>query len=78
MLAFEGPMTDIAFLDYVRYHSRTERHLFHRDDVERLLKLAEETEVTVSFGGIPGFVALDYSNASPLLDKALARLKKAS
>lgn len=71
-------MTDEAFLDYVRYHSRTERHLFHRDDVERLLKLAEETNVDVSFGGIPGFVALEYSDAAPLVDKALARLKKAS
>jgi hypothetical protein len=70
MMSLERPMTDEAFLGYVLQHSRTERHLFHKQDIKRLLDLAHEKDVKVSFGGIPGFVALEYSEASPLVAKA--------
>lgn len=51
--------SDEDFLGYVYFHCRTPRRLFHRDDVNRLLKLAGYDELS----NLPQFLSVDEEQA---------------
>ena len=67
--------SDEEFLMYVWSHSETERALFSRDHVLRLLKLANvpEDEYPVPRGS---FISVRYDIAKPLVDRARRQLKR--
>jgi len=68
--------SDEEFLGYVSLHSCTELGLFHRDQVLRLLKLANVEGRYF----IPGrtFIGLSSGFAQPLVDRARRQLKRTS
>jgi hypothetical protein len=68
-------MDDEAFLGYVDIHSRTERHLFSKEDVQRLLELACAEGARCESSSVPGFVGLDEWTAVPLVRAARARMR---
>lgn len=61
---------DKTFLDYVEMHSRTERALFHKMHVERLLKLAGVFKYPIT----GTWLAVHNDVAQPLVDIARTRL----
>jgi hypothetical protein len=67
--------TDEEFLIYVELHSETERALFSREHVLRLLKLADVSkgEYNIPMGG---FIAVHYDVAKPLIERARRQLKR--
>lgn len=66
--------SDEEFLSYVYYHSETERHLFSRDHVVRLFKLAG-AEDGVQPEKLSDFVGVGAEMAQPLVAKARERLR---
>ena len=68
-------MNDEDLLGYFEIHSRTERALFHRDHVARLLKLAGENS---TLGHVAEFIAVGYEMSDPLVARARTRLKIAA
>jgi hypothetical protein len=67
--------TDEGFLMYFWLHSETERALFSREHVLRLLKLANvpEGQYDIPMGR---FIAVHYDVAKPLIDRARRQLKR--
>ena len=65
---------DEDFLIYVSLHSRTELGLFHRDQVLRLLKLANVDGKY--FIPTRAFIGLSNGFAQPLVDRARRQLKR--
>ena len=59
-------MNDEQFLGYFSLHSRTERALFHRDDINRLMRLVGNEELTE----LPEWVAVRNEIADPLIERA--------
>lgn len=66
--------SDEDFLSYVYYHSETERHLFSRDHVVRLFRLAG-AEGAVQPAQLSDFVGVNAEMAQPLVAKARERLR---
>jgi hypothetical protein len=66
-------MTDEQFLGYVELHSTTERHLFGKHHVVRLLELAGRKVPA----GIGALVGIDQETAQPLVDAARVRMRRA-
>lgn len=64
--------SDDNFIGYCETHSKTERHLFHRDHANRLLRLAGMPEQP----GLGEYVAIDEWTVKELVDAARERLKK--
>lgn len=66
---------DTNFLSYVGLHSETERALFSREQVLRLLKLANvaKGEYSIPMGN---FLAVHYDVAKPLVERARRQLKR--
>ncbi len=75
-----GEDTDEGFLMYVWLHSETERALFSREHVLRLLKLANVPESQYSlplhFLSVGTFVAVHSDIAQPLVERARRQLKR--
>lgn len=65
-------MNDEDLLGYFEIHARTERALFHRDQVARLLKLAD---APCRDGMMPEWLAVHIEVAEPLVKKARMRLR---
>lgn len=67
--------TDDGFLFYVWLHSRTERALFSRQQVLRLLTLANvpDGQYSIPMGR---FMAVHFEVAKPLLERARRQLKR--
>ena len=68
MLALEA---DEDFLTYMKYHSRTERALFSKDQLERLFRLAGRPCPLLQ----DAWVSAPYYAIQPLLEEAQARIK---
>ena len=66
---------DKNFLGYVDLHSETERALFSREQVLRLLKLANvaKGEYTLPMGS---FISVNADVAKPLIERARRQLKR--
>lgn len=67
--------TDEGFLTYVWLHSDTERALFSREHVLRLLKLANVPEGQYSLP-MGSFISVPYAVAMPLIERARRQLKR--
>lgn len=67
--------TDEGFLMYVWLHSQTERALFSRQHVLRLLTLANVPEGQYSVS-ISSFIGVPFAVANPLLERARRQLKR--
>ena len=63
-------MSDAQFVSYMDMHSRTERALFHKDHINRLLALAGEEPDEVH-----EWQAWHYHDMKPILDKVRSRLE---
>jgi hypothetical protein len=64
--------TDEQFLSYVELHSTTERHLFSKGHVIRLLALAgREVPPLVS-----ALIAVHHDLAQPMVDAARVRMRR--
>jgi hypothetical protein len=59
--------SDRDFLGYVYLHSQTELALFHKDHINRLLKLAGKEELQEP---CPSFMGVHYDVAKPLIEAA--------
>jgi hypothetical protein len=59
-------MNDREFLEYVWTHSRSERALFHQDQIERLFKLARVHPIWSTYD----WTAMHESTAHPLVERA--------
>jgi hypothetical protein len=68
---------DEDFIDYCRWHSRTDRALFHRDHVKRMAKLAGDEVLAARAGTFPEWVAVHEEAMMPLVEKARAKLASA-
>jgi hypothetical protein len=68
----ESHVTNKEFLSYFETHCRTERALFSRDQIARLLRLAGDP---TSLGDTPSWMAVYADVADPLILKARRRLK---
>lgn len=62
--------TDDEFLDYMYWHSKTERHLFHRDHVRRLLMLSGHENPDEILAHQGEFLGVGEELALPLVEKA--------
>jgi hypothetical protein len=60
-------MDDETFMQYVRSHSRAERHAFHRNDVNRMGELAGVDTVVASNCELSGFYGVDQYEADRLI-----------
>jgi len=67
--------SDDDFLGYVDLHSRTERALFSREDILRLIKLANIPEGQYSLP-LGSFISVHASEARPLIERARRQLKR--
>jgi hypothetical protein len=65
-------VTNEEFLGYFAIHCRTERALFSRDQVARLLRLSGDDK---PLGNTPNWVSVYADVADPLILKARRRLK---
>jgi hypothetical protein len=65
--------SDREFLSYVEIHSETELALFHRNHVNRLLRLAGKPEQP----GLPALVSIYRYTAQPLVKQARDRIAAA-
>lgn len=66
--------TDEGFLTYVWLHAQTERALFSREHVLRLLRLAKaEGSYIIPIGD---FMGVHYDVAKPLIERARRQLKR--
>jgi hypothetical protein len=65
-------VTNEEFLGYFSVHCRTERALFSRDQVARLLRLSGDPR---PLANTPNWVAVYADVADPLIAKARRRLK---
>jgi hypothetical protein len=65
--------TDEGFLSYVWLHSQTERALFSRGHVLRLLRLAKAEGYILPMGD---FIGVHYAVAKPLIERARRQLKR--
>ena len=74
-MARNETMSDEDFLSYVESHSRTERHAFHKDDVDRLEELAGVNGVSVTTCGLPNFFGVDEYEADRLVTLARKRIR---
>ena len=63
-------MTDEQLLNYVWYHSKTERALFHGDHINRVLELAGDER------RVPGWREWHAEYAQPVVTIARAKLKE--
>lgn len=66
-------MTDEQFLAYCEQHSRTDLASFHRDDVERLYKLAGHP---IGHGGIPEWLTVRPAIVDPLVSAARTQMRR--
>lgn len=64
-------MTDAELLDYCAAHCRTERALFHRDQVRRVCEMAGHP---MSGGALPEWVVVRPAIMDTLVESARARL----
>lgn len=66
---------DSDFLDYVGLHCETERALFSREHVLRLLKIADvpEGQYHIPMGS---FISVEADVAKPLVERARLQLKR--
>jgi hypothetical protein len=66
---------DENFLSYVERHSTSPRAAFSKEDVERLLALADVEGILIPVDkGLPGFYNLYSPVAKPLIEAARTRL----
>jgi hypothetical protein len=63
--------TDEDLIAYCESHSLTERHLFHRDHIERILRLAGRDVPDLSM-----WMAVDRWTMEPLVKSARERCSK--
>jgi hypothetical protein len=66
-------MNDQELIHYCRIHSDTERALFHRDHVKRILELAGITEPVID-ATWPMFISVPSSQMEPICDEAQRKL----
>ena len=66
-------MTDDELLGYFEIHSRTERALFCKEDVERLLELSGSPKSNTERW--PSFMSVRADIADPLVERARRRMK---
>jgi hypothetical protein len=69
--------SDDDLIDYCYWHSRTELHLFHRDHIERLFKLAGKEEEWKALDVIAKFIGVDQWRMEPLVKAARERCRQA-
>jgi hypothetical protein len=63
-------MSDEELVGYAAIHCKTDRALFSRDHVERLLKLADKPMPP----GLPDFVAVHEETMMPIVEEARRRM----
>ena len=70
--------TDAEFLLYVEVHAQSERHLFSRDHIRRLMELAGTDKLDITTSTVPGFYGVDSAAAKPLIEKARRKIAEAA
>jgi hypothetical protein len=67
--------SDDKLLGYIEEHSKTPRALFHKDDIFRLILLANgDCEHIKQYALWPTFMYVPHHDAAPLLERARRRI----